>query len=172
MSFFGDLTKSMEQWGLFDVVLPFLLVFTVVFAFLEKTKVFGTNPQVKRFNIIIAIVMGLLSVRLPIYVNIINNSLPKIAVMIVALLMYFILVAMFSGEGYEKQFSGYLKWILVVLVLFVIWAFVSSITNIVIPAIIANNLPVIISLLAFAAVIGFVVSDRNAGSAPKKEDKA
>ena len=57
-------------------------------------------------------------------------------------------------------------------VFFVIWAFLSSITNIVIPAFIANNLPVIISLLAFAAVIGFVVSDRNAGSAPKKEDKA
>jgi len=34
VDFFGEI-------GLFDVVLPFLLVFTVVFAILEKTKVFG-----------------------------------------------------------------------------------------------------------------------------------
>ena len=36
ISFFGDI-------GLYDVVLPFLLVFTIVFAILEKTKVFGVE---------------------------------------------------------------------------------------------------------------------------------
>ncbi|MDP7506475.1 MAG: hypothetical protein QF362_03470, partial [Candidatus Woesearchaeota archaeon] len=32
--FFGEI-------GIYDVVLPFLLVFTIIFAILEKTKVFG-----------------------------------------------------------------------------------------------------------------------------------
>lgn len=172
MSFFGDITRAMEQWGIFDVVLPFFLVFTIVFAFLEKTKILGSSAQVKRFNMIIAVVMGLLSVRVPIYVTIINDALPKIAIMIVALLMYFLLVSMFSGEGYEKQFSGYLKGILIVLALFVGWAFLANVTGLGIPAIITDNLAVIISLLAFAAVIGFIVADRSntSSSAPKKKE--
>ena len=31
------------QLGIYDVVLPFLLVFTLVFAFLEKSRVYGTE---------------------------------------------------------------------------------------------------------------------------------
>jgi hypothetical protein len=36
LAFFGRL-------GVYDVILPFLLVFTIVFAVLEKTKIFGTE---------------------------------------------------------------------------------------------------------------------------------
>ena len=28
--------RSLERWGLMDVLLPFLLIFTIVFAVLEK----------------------------------------------------------------------------------------------------------------------------------------
>ena len=34
-----------KEFGLFSVVLPFLLVFTIVFAILEKTKVLGTEGK-------------------------------------------------------------------------------------------------------------------------------
>ncbi|MFA6073680.1 MAG: hypothetical protein WC758_06195 [Candidatus Woesearchaeota archaeon] len=39
----GGALAFMERLGVFETVLPFLLVFTLVFAFLEKTKVFGTE---------------------------------------------------------------------------------------------------------------------------------
>lgn len=35
--------EFLEQLGVFEIVLPFFLVFTLVFAYLEKTKVFGTE---------------------------------------------------------------------------------------------------------------------------------
>lgn len=41
-AFVGAVT-FLEQLGVFDIVLPFFLVFTLVFAYLEKTKVFGTE---------------------------------------------------------------------------------------------------------------------------------
>ena len=38
---FRQVLDFFDSIGLFDVVLPFLLVFTIVFAILEKTKVLG-----------------------------------------------------------------------------------------------------------------------------------
>src|SRR3989338_6986549 len=40
---FRQVIEFFDTIGLFDVVLPFLLVFTIVFAILEKTKVLGTE---------------------------------------------------------------------------------------------------------------------------------
>ena len=57
INFFGEL-------GIYDVVLPFLLVFTIVFAILEKTKVFGMEEidgkkyTRKNINAIVAFVVS------------------------------------------------------------------------------------------------------------------
>ena len=37
---FREILEFFTRIGVFDVVLPFLLVFTIVFALLERTKVF------------------------------------------------------------------------------------------------------------------------------------
>jgi len=42
-SAFGNAIQFLDQLGVFEIVLPFFLVFTLVFAYLEKTKVFGTE---------------------------------------------------------------------------------------------------------------------------------
>lgn len=42
-SAFAGAITLLEDLGVFEVVLPFFLVFTLVFAYLEKTKVFGTE---------------------------------------------------------------------------------------------------------------------------------
>ena len=39
----GGAVDFLQDFGFFDVVLPFLLVFTLVFGILEKTKIFGTE---------------------------------------------------------------------------------------------------------------------------------
>ena len=94
-----------ESWGLTDVILPFILIFAVVFAALEKVNVFG--PEKKRIHIIIALVLGL-TVVIPhisgVYppeadaVNIINSALPQIAVVIVAIVMLMVLVGLVGGK--------------------------------------------------------------------------
>lgn len=53
--------QIMEQWaqyGFFDVLLPLILVFTIVFAILEKTELFKNRGV----NIIIALVIGFFTV--------------------------------------------------------------------------------------------------------------
>ncbi len=39
----GNAMDFLVNLGVFEVILPFLLVFTMVFAFLEKTKIYGTE---------------------------------------------------------------------------------------------------------------------------------
>ena len=58
-SFPGFLT-SLESYGLLDALLPFLLIFTVIFAIMQKTKFLGEGK--KNFNVVIALVIALIVV--------------------------------------------------------------------------------------------------------------
>ena len=48
---------QLQELGLFDVILPFMLIFALVYAVLTKVNIFG--PGTKNYNIVIALVMGL-----------------------------------------------------------------------------------------------------------------
>src|SRR3989344_3262761 len=54
----------LEDLGLTDVLLPFLLIFTIVFAVLQKTEMFGKTG--KNFNVMIALILAL-GVVIPIF---------------------------------------------------------------------------------------------------------
>ena len=52
--------RSLERWGLMDVLLPFLLIFTIVFAVLEKSKILGEERR--NMNSAIALIFALIIV--------------------------------------------------------------------------------------------------------------
>jgi len=94
-----------RRFGFFDVLLPFLLVFTVVFAILEKSRILGevkigdeTHPQ-KNLDAMVAFVVALLVVVATKVVGVINNALPKVALLIVVALSFLLLIGMFIAPG-------------------------------------------------------------------------
>ncbi|MBD3310311.1 hypothetical protein GF351_03775, partial [Candidatus Woesearchaeota archaeon] len=98
--------EILDSWGLTDVMLPFLLIFTIVFAVLQKTNILGTGR--KNYNMVISLVLALLVViphvlgvlpegRDP--VNIINQSILSIAVILVAVVMLLLIIGIFGGES-------------------------------------------------------------------------
>jgi len=98
--------KTIDSWGLTDVLLPFMLIFTLLFAILQKTKILGDDK--KNFNVVIALVMALTVViphttkNYPLNydpVNIINGFLPGVSLLIVAVVMLFILIGLWGGEA-------------------------------------------------------------------------
>jgi len=109
---FEDLFYNLENWGFLDVLLPFILVFTIVFAALQKTKILGEGK--KQFNVIIAFVMGA-SIIFPHItgsyqdwigfdpVNVINASLPQVSIILVAIIMVLLIIGVF---GNEVDFAG------------------------------------------------------------------
>ena len=100
---FENLVYTLDAIGVTDVLLPFILIFTVVFATLQKTKILGDGR--KNFNVIIALVMGF-SVVVPHVtgnypfnfdpVDVINASLPQVSILIVAVLMLLLIVGVFG----------------------------------------------------------------------------
>jgi len=103
MSYHYNIVQTLEYWGLSDILVPFLLVFTVVFAILENIKLLPA----KRFHVVIALAMAL-GVIIPHLtntypaeadvVNIINQSLPSIGVIVIGILMALLLIGTFGWE--------------------------------------------------------------------------
>ncbi len=111
MGIFQDGLMQLEQMGVLDVIVPFILIFTIVFAVLQKTKVLGTEPDGKtprkNFNAMIALVMAL-GVIIPHVVGtypygadvvvIINTALPNVSAVLVAVVMMLLIIGVFGGE--------------------------------------------------------------------------
>lgn len=100
------LLASMENAGFVDVVLPFLLIFTILFAMFQKTKLLGEGK--KNFNAIVSLVVSLLVViphatnRYPPNadpITILNNALPQVSLFIVAVVFLLVLIGVFGQES-------------------------------------------------------------------------
>ncbi|MDA1196333.1 MAG: hypothetical protein O2779_00005 [Nanoarchaeota archaeon] len=97
--------RILEEWGLSDVMLPFLLVFVVFFAILEKTNILG--ERARKYNLVIALVIALMVVvphvtgLYPVNkdpVDIFNEAIPSISIVIVAAMGVLILIGTMGGK--------------------------------------------------------------------------
>lgn len=104
MTVFQDALRLLEYWGLSDVILPFILIFTVTFAVLQKAKIFGEE---KRYNTIVSLVLALGVViphSLGYYpygtdvVEILNNALPNVSLVLVMIVMFLLLLGVMGAE--------------------------------------------------------------------------
>ena len=102
---FVGVFDRLEFWGITDALLPFLLIFTVIFAVLQKTKLLGQGN--KNFNVVIALVIALLVVIPHVaqtyppdrdVVEILNNAIPGVSLIIVAIVMLILLVGVWGVE--------------------------------------------------------------------------
>ncbi|MFH1592877.1 MAG: hypothetical protein ABIB47_05930 [Candidatus Woesearchaeota archaeon] len=111
----------LESFGFFDIVLPFILVFTLVFAILEKTRILGEEDKhpKRNLNALVAFVIGLFVVAATSIVNVLRDSLPVITLILVVLLCFMLLVGAFHGEK-EFTFAESKGWkIFLTLVMFI-----------------------------------------------------
>ena len=101
-----NMLYRLDNMGLTDILLPFLLIFVIIFAILQKTKVLGEER--KNLNIIVALVVGLLVViphatgRFPPNADpviIINDALPQLSIVLVAVIFLLVLIGAF-GQDY------------------------------------------------------------------------
>ena len=108
---FQDLIYRMESIGLYDAILPFFLIFVIVFAVLQKSKILHGKDEDKKgksYDVVIALIISALVVVphvLGLYpanadvVVIMNTALPNIALILVALLALFLIVGLFGGSA-------------------------------------------------------------------------
>ncbi|MDP3917518.1 MAG: hypothetical protein Q8Q42_04520 [Nanoarchaeota archaeon] len=102
---------NFDQIGGFDLLLPFMLVFTIVFAVLEKIKLFGSKS--KNINAIVSLVVSIFFLNNTYLIFVLQGFLPSVAIILIVFLMFLLVFGVFSGEGdFQGKALG--------------WAFVAS----------------------------------------------
>lgn len=105
---FKDTLDAMEDLGFFEIILPFILIFTLVFAVLQKTMLFGKES--KKYNMVIALVIALLFLTASKLIEAVNKMLPVVAIILVAVLGLFMIMGFFGMKegGPGTKFFGIL----------------------------------------------------------------
>ncbi len=123
---FSSIASYFQAYGIMDFLLPFLLVFVIVFAVLQRTEILGKNK--KNFNIILALILGLLFVvphmtgSYPLGydpVQVINEALPSVSLVAIAAVMLLLLLGIFGGDFTKAA----MPIIAIVSIVFVIYIF-------------------------------------------------
>src|SRR3989344_5787366 len=73
-----------------ETVLPFVLVFTIVFAILQKTSILGKDK--KQIDAIVALVIGLTFVAFPAPTEIVVKMIPVLGVALATIFVFLILL--------------------------------------------------------------------------------
>jgi len=93
-----------DKLGVYDVILPFLLIFTIMFAILEKTKVLGTEVidgqkiTKKNLNAMTAFVISFLAVASSRIVAVINQTAAHIVILLLLSVFFLLLIGSFMEE--------------------------------------------------------------------------
>jgi|ETNmetMinimDraft_2_1059921.scaffolds.fasta_scaffold60864_2 hypothetical protein len=160
----------LESFGFFDVILPFLLVFTIVFAILEKSAIFGkekigdTMASRSSINSMVAFVIALFVVVTKEIVQSLREALPQVALILVIVVSFMMLAGSLSKGDEPFNFDDNNKnWkIFLTLTLFtsVLAVFLNSIGWLfpILDYVTANwDETFIVSLIFLAIVIGIIL---------------
>ena len=165
----------MVYWDWFtltDIVLPFLLIFTVIYAILQRSKLLGEGR--KNFNVVVALVIGLLVIIPHITgtypynqdpVSILNNAIPQISIFIILVLMLMLLVGIWGAEvsWIGGRVTGWIALISFIVVVYIfgasanLWHNSSWFWWLSDP----NTQALILIILVFAILVWFITKDTN-----------
>jgi len=114
VSTFRAAIEFFDEIGIYDVILPFLLVFTIVFAILEKTKIFGTEDAdgkkvtKKNLNSMAAFVIAFLVIASSKLVETITEVSANVVILLLLSVFFLLLIGSFYKEGEPVFLEG--KW--------------------------------------------------------------
>ena len=101
----GDMLRTWEYVGIFDYMLPFLLIFALVFVILTRIDLFGNEN--KGVAGVIALVVGLMALRLDFVSTFFSEIFPRLGVGLAIILILLILTGVFMDPN-----KGIFMWIL------------------------------------------------------------
>jgi hypothetical protein len=133
-SIFRGVLIFLDKLGIYDVVLPFLLVFTIIFAILEKTKVLGVEKvegkevTKKNINSMVSFVIAFLVVASTKLVAVINETMANIVLLLLLAISFLLLVGVFFGskEFTLESYPGWTKFFMVLMFIGIVLIFLNA----------------------------------------------
>lgn len=153
-----------------SLLLIFLLIFTVIYAVMQKTRVLGDR---KGYNVVVALVVGLLVVLSDYYgwyggfaspIQIIKTALPSVSIVVLAVIMLLILVGVWGAEAdwaAGNKITGGIVLVSGLVILYIFgsaagwwhgWDWLYRIFG-------SDALSIVIMILVFALIIFFITRD-------------
>lgn len=150
---FGELLFQMEQAGFFAYVLPFLLIFALVFGILTRTQIFKNN---KAINGVLALVVGLLSLQFDFVPIFFSEIFPRLGVGLIIILALLILAGLFFDPknkliNYSLLAVGVIIFLVVLIQTFGWVGWTSGF-------LLYDNWPGIVMMIVFLAIVALVIN--------------
>ncbi len=159
-----DILNYLAELGFFAYVLPFLLIFAVIFGILEKGHVLGTNRGV---HVTIALAVGLLSLQFDYVSEFFATIFPYAGIGIGVVLVALILTGLIAGKEKDTKWIKYI-WFGIGAIAFiaVLWASLDELSflwgrgmwNL------SEFIPILLILAAFGGLIVWMVKSSSSGS--------
>jgi len=168
---FQDLAKI----GLIDVILPFILIFAIVYGVLDRTKILRGSSSYKNINQLVAFTISFIAIASSEIVGGVTVIAIYASIGMVAMLMLAVLFGIFGLNPNEAQ-AGF--WVVIVAVgvgLVVFFLDIIGIGEV-------NNMldvvvPALVIALVFATIVWFITNEKpdvepeKKATSDKKEDK-
>lgn len=131
---FRGVVEFLGRIGVYDIVLPFLLVFTIVFAILEKTKILGVDviegkqyPK-KNLNAMVAFVAAFLIIASTKLISVINEVLSHVVLLLILAVCFLLLVGVFftDREFSLEQYPGWIVFFMVIMFIAIVIIFLHA----------------------------------------------
>ncbi|MBC8500850.1 MAG: hypothetical protein ISS25_02230 [Nanoarchaeota archaeon] len=128
----GGTIAFLNEIGVYDVILPFLLVFTIVFAILEKTKIFGVekvgDQEVtrKNMNAMTAFVLAFFVIASSKLVALINTVASQAFLLVLLVILFLMLAGVLQKEGEYELMGGWKKFFMAVVFIILVLIFLNA----------------------------------------------
>ena len=156
-----------------ETVLPFVLVFTIVFAILQKTSILGKDK--KQIDAIVALVIGLTFVAFPAPTEIVVKMIPVLGVALATIFVFLILLGSlfkadeFAVHKYLKVGLGIVIGILVIVTLMILTGGFDYFYDFVLGDTTGLVLNVILVVIVIGAIVAVVIPKSGSGDKKKSE---
>lgn len=164
---FDNALRQLDGLGLTDLFLPFFLIFAVIFATLQRIKLFGEE---KKYNVIVALVLSILPV-LQHYlrpgsdydlVKMLNTALPQVSILIIAIILVMLMLGLVGWKKEKGNLSTVAGILAVVGLIAVFWNAANPETDF--SNLFSGNADLwslIVIVLVFGIVVAYVTGDSN-----------
>jgi peptidoglycan/LPS O-acetylase OafA/YrhL len=166
--------SSLGNNGVFSILIPFVLIFAIIFGILQKIKIFGDAS--KKFNLIIAFAIGMIVVAQHFYspnstydvVPIINNAMGPVGLVLIGIISLLLILGVF-GASVGLSDNKATGWIIGIAVIIVGWIFLSAagfdvqwnLRGIIGPEIWS----ILIAVAVFIAIVAYITGEDKTGPA-------
>ncbi|MFC1775150.1 hypothetical protein ACFLZN_02440 [Nanoarchaeota archaeon] len=113
MTIIKEVLSLWNKIGILDVILPFVLIYTLVYGTLDKTKILGKESQ--NYNPIIAFVLGFLGVATLQITNALTAIVQYTALGMIAVVFIVIVGKFMGGFDEEEKKSNFHKYLALII---------------------------------------------------------